>query len=268
MRKQRVAAQYDTVQAAASYARVTAGSSARGRTVRSRLHLVQYLLSRHPGGTLLDAGCGPGVMAPLLLQSRPDDFTITVLDQSPAMVRYCTENMRDVGAVHATVGQLEALPFRDANFDVALVMGALEYADVHAAVREIVRVTRPGGLVIMTMLNPLSPYRLTEWILYWPLVRLVGLIEKLFGVPGGRRHAARFTGIRALPASRLQHAMRRAGLTPVDVIHYDITPLVPPLDRLPAMVRRASLTPFERTMDRHGWRRWLGTAYVIAATRR
>jgi SAM-dependent methyltransferase len=176
--------------------------------------------------------------------------------------------VRDVGTVHATVGQLEALPFRDANFDVALVMGALEYADVHAALREIARVTRPGGLVILTMLNPLSPYRLTEWILYWPLVRLVGVIEKLFGVPGSRRHAARFTGMRTLPAHRMQHLLRRVDLTPVDVIHFDVTPLVPPLDRLPAMVRRASRTPFERTMQRHGWRHWLGTAYVIVATRR
>jgi ubiquinone/menaquinone biosynthesis C-methylase UbiE len=267
VRKDRVTAQYDSSQAAAAYARFSDGATL-GRTVRSRLHLVQDLLSHHPGGTLLDAGCGPGMMARLLLQSRPGDFTITALDQSPAMIRYCAENVQDVGSVHATVGQLEALPFGDGNFDVTLVMGALEYADVRPSVQEVARVTRAGGLVILTMLNPLSPYRLTEWLMYWPLVRLLGAIEKLLGVRTERRHGARLTGIRTMPPGRLQRLMRRADLAPVDVIHYDVTHLVPPIDRLPAVVRRTSRIPFERTVQRHGWRRWLGTAYVIVARRR
>ncbi len=266
VRKERVTAQYDTAQAAASYAEYT-DRSASGRTVRSRHHLVQQILSQHSGGSLLDAGCGPGMMARLLLQSRPGEFSITVLDQSAAMIRYCTENVKDVGTVHATVGQLEALPFGGATFDIALVMGALEYTDIRSAIHEIARITRPDGLVILTMLNPLSPYRLTEWMLYWPLVRLVGVIERLFGVPCGRRHVARLTGIRAVPASRLQQLMRHAGLIPVDVVHYDITPMVPPLDRLPAMVRRASRVPLDRTWQRSGWRRLLGTAYIVVARR-
>lgn len=268
LRKERVTAQYDTAQAAASYARIVDdGSCVLGRTVRSRLHLVQDLLRDHPGGSLLDAGCGPGMMARLLLQNRPGDFSITVLDQSAAMIRYCSENVRGVGSVHAAVGQLEAMPFTDANFDVALVMGALEYADMRSAIREISRVTRPGGLVIATMLNPLSPYRLTEWLLYWPLVRFLGVIEMICRVPRSQRHGARHSGIRTVPPSRLRGLMRRAGLAPVDIIHYDITPLVPPLDRLPAIVRRTSRIPFERTLQRGGWSRWLGTAYLVAARR-
>lgn len=267
MRKERVTAQYDTLQAAASYARFAVGPSAISRTVRSRLHLVCDMLSHHPGGSLLDAGCGPGMMARLLLQARPDDFSITVLDQSPAMVRYCIENVQDVGSVHATVGQLEELPFTDASFDVALVMGALEYADVRAAVREIARITRPGGLVILTMLNPLSPYRLAEWLIYWPLIRFVGAAERLLRVPSSCRHAARLTGIRTLPAARLKRLMRQAGISPADVIYYDITALVPPLDRLPAVVHRTSRIPFERRLTQRGWRRSLATAYVVAAKR-
>jgi len=266
VRKERVTVQYASPQAATSYAAFT-DRSPLGRTVRSRLRLVQEILSHHPGGALLDAGCGPGMMARLLLQSRPGDFSITVLDQSLAMIKYCAENVQSVGPVHGTVGQLEALPFGDASFDIALVMGALEYTDAACSVREITRVTRPGGLVVLTMLNPLSPYRLTEWMLYWPLVRLAGAIEALLGIPRSRRHAAPLTGIRTVPARRLKRLMRQAGLAPVDVVHYDITPLVPPLDRLPAMVRRSSRTPFERTMQRRGWRRWLGTAYVISARR-
>jgi ubiquinone/menaquinone biosynthesis C-methylase UbiE len=266
-RKARVLAQYGSRQAAANYAHLMDGQSARGRNQRTRVRLVQEALARHPGGDLLDAGCGPGLMARALLTSRPADFSITVLDQSAAMIDYCRENVRDVGEVHPTVGQLEALPFATASFDVALIMGALEYADARAALRETARILRPGGLVVVTMLNPLSPYRLTEWFLYWPLVRLIGLIEEKLAGPAGRRHAAAHTGIRSFSSGRLQRLLTEAGLLPGEVVHYDITALVPPLDRLHALTRRAGRIPFERTVDQ-GWRRWLGTAYLISATRR
>jgi len=265
-RKARVVAQYGSRQAAAAYAQLLDGQSPRGRNQRYRLRLVQEMLARHPGGDLLDAGCGPGIMARTLLTTRPADFSVTVLDQSAAMIDYCRENVRDVGEVHATVGQLEALPFADASFDVALIMGALEYADVRATLRETARVLRPGGLVVVTMLNPFSPYRLTEWVLYWPLVRLVGLIEEKLAGPARRRHAAGHTGIRTVPRGRLERKLIGVGLLPIEVVHYDITALIPPLDRLPAVIRRAGRIPYERTVDR-GWRRWLGTAYLIMARR-
>jgi ubiquinone/menaquinone biosynthesis C-methylase UbiE len=265
-RKARVLAQYGSKQAAADYAHVVDGQSPRGRNQRYRIRLVQETLARHPGGALLDAGCGPGMMARTLLADRPADFSITVLDQSWAMIDYCRENVRDVGEVHPTVGQLEALPFASASFDVALIMGALEYADARAALRETARILRPGGLVVVTMLNPLSPYRLTEWFLYWPLVRLLGLLEEKLAGPAGRRHAAVYTGIHTFHARRLQRLLLDAGLLPLDVVHYDITGLVPPLDRLPALTSRAARTPYQRTASR-GWRRWLGTAYLISARR-
>jgi len=265
-RKERVAAQYDTPEAPAAYVRVMDGSSALSRTLRSRHQLVQDILMSLPGGDLLDAGCGPGILARALLRTRPGDFSITVLDQSAPMIKYCAENTRDAGQVHATVGQLEALPFADGSFDVALIMGALEYADARSAVREVSRITRPGGLVILSMLNPRSLYRLTEWFIYWPVIRIVGIVQESLGLTRYRRHGAQLTGIRTFSAGRLQRLVRRFGLQPVDLIHYDVTPLVPPLDRLPAMMRMAARTRHERTVTR-GWRRYMGTAYLIVARR-
>src|SRR5271155_451775 len=96
-RKERVVAQYGTPEAAADYARVMDGSSPSSRSLRSRLQLVQDILRKIPGGDLLDAGCGPGILARALLRTRPADFSITVLDQSAAMIKYCSENVRDVG---------------------------------------------------------------------------------------------------------------------------------------------------------------------------
>jgi ubiquinone/menaquinone biosynthesis C-methylase UbiE len=265
-RKERVITQYGNSQAAAGYARANEESRPGGRFFRSRLQLVKNILASCPGGDLLDAGCGPGVMVHDLLESRPHDFRITVLDQSPAMIEHCITWVRDIGEIYPTVGLLEAMPFADVTFDVILVMGVLEYTNARLAIREVSRVTRPGGLVIVTMLNPLSPYRLTEWFLFWPLIRLLGAIEKFCGVPTERRHAARPSGIHAYPLFILRRLMRQTGLQPADIFYFDVTPTIPPFDRLPRMIRRAERTPHERTVTR-GWRRWMGTAYLIAARR-
>jgi hypothetical protein len=116
------------------------------------------------------------------------------------------------------------------------------------------------------MLNPFSPYRLAEWFFCWPLIRALGAIEKCFGVSVERRHGVCASGIHALPRSILGRLMRQAGLQPADVVYFDVTPTVPPFDQLPGMARRAQRIPHERTVTR-GWRRWMGSAYLIVAKR-
>jgi ubiquinone/menaquinone biosynthesis C-methylase UbiE len=265
-RKEAVAAQYDGAKAAADYACANAESGFPGRYFRLRLQLVQNVLAFCPGGDLLDAGCGPGIMVHELLKSRPHDFRITALDQSPAMVESCVAGARDIGEVYPAIGQLEAIPFADVSFDVILVTGSLEYANAPVAIREVSRVTRPGGLVVVTMLNPLSPYRLMEWFLYWPLLRALGAIEELLGVPTKRRHGVPASGIRALTAGRLRRLMRQADLQPVGLIYYDLTPLVRLLGHFPRPVRIKD-RPVRKSATTRGRGRWLGTAYLVVARR-
>ena len=232
-------AQYGSAQSANEYARAYHRPGQGGRFLRARLRLVEGVLANCPGGSLLDAGCGPGAMAHALLTSRPDDFRISVMDQSFAMIEYCAASVCSVGTVYPVVGQLEALPYADNTFDVTLVMGVLEYANILSAISEISRVTRPGGLVVVTMLNPLSPYRIAEWILYWPLLRAVGAIERYLSIPVERRHGARATGIRAFTAGKLQRLMVQANLKPIDLIYYNAPPLIPPFDRLSSYAHKA-----------------------------
>ena len=266
-RRERVAAQYSTAQSADEYAGAYQNSRAVGRFLRTRLRLVQDILTSCPGGDLLDAGCGPGIMALALLKSRPHDFRISVLDQSRAMVEYCAASARSLGKVYPAVGQVEALPYADASFDVTLAMGVLEYTDASTAVSEISRVTRPGGLAVTTMLNPLSPYRITERVIYHPLLRALGAVEILLHVPVERRHRTGATGIHALTPRKLRQLMRQAHLEPVDLVYYDLTFPVPPLGRLPAIAGAADRAGRER-MATAWWSRWLGTGYLVAARRR
>jgi ubiquinone/menaquinone biosynthesis C-methylase UbiE len=265
-RRERAAAQYGSAQSVNEYAGAYQDSRAVGRFLRARLRLVQDILASCPGGDLLDAGCGPGIMAQALLRSRPHDFRINVLDQSRAMVEYCAISARSLGTVYPAVGQLEALPYADGTFDVTLVMGVLEYANAWAAVNEISRVTRPGGLVVVTMLNPLSPYRIAEWSFYQPLLRVLGAFEMCLRVPAERQHKASALGIRGCTSGKLRRLMAQASLKPVDLVYYDVAFPVPPFGRLPSIANRAERAGHERLATPR-WSRWLGTGYLMTARR-
>jgi ubiquinone/menaquinone biosynthesis C-methylase UbiE len=260
-----VRTQFDDPVGVVSYAASYRSSGPSERYFASRLHAVSTALGGCPGGDLLDAGCGPGMFVEQVLDVRPGDFRVTVLDQSPAMIAEVAR--RTCGAdVRLTVGHVDDMPFAGASFDALVAMGVLEYCRIPEALRECARVVRPGGLVVVTMLNPLSPYRLFEWVLYWPFLRALGRVEGLFGCAPERRHGACRSGIRAVTAGSLQRLMRAAGFDPVDVVHYDVTPVVPPLDQ--ALWRRARgwRDRPDRTLGR-GMRRWLGSAYLISARR-
>lgn len=257
-----VAAQYNAPDAAAGYADSYEGSGPAARYFHSRINLISQTLASSPGGDLLDVGCGPGMMVRELLDSRPGDFRITALDRSPAMVEACA--LASANNVRALVGRVETMPFPDASFDVVLAMGVLEYTESTAALAEIARVARPDGLVLVTMLNPMSPYRFVEWHVFWPLLRVLRAVETLLNVPPDRRHGPVETGIRAYREQTLRGMMAAAGFRPVDAAYFDVTLLVPPIDRLVRRWARGWQKRPERTISR-GRRKWLGTAYLVVA---
>jgi SAM-dependent methyltransferase len=260
-RRDWVTAQFGTGQQARAYAEAH-GSS---RFFTARIQLLHRLLAQFPEGELLDAGCGPGALVHSLLGSPFHKYRITALDQSEAMIGYCVAN-DGARQVRAVVGDLEKLPFGDAMFNVTVSTGALEYADARAAVRQLSRVTKRGGVVVVSMLNPLNPYRLTEWFLFWPALRVLSSTIRLLRIQTRRPHGANRSGIRALPSWVLSRHLRQSGLLPVDVVYFDLTPLVPPLDRIPVLRRwsdRCSL----RVPTTRRWLRWMATGYVIIAYR-
>ncbi|MGH7490247.1 MAG: class I SAM-dependent methyltransferase [bacterium] len=259
-----VAAQYNAPGSATVYADSHEGSGPGARYFRSRMNLVIQTLASSPGGNLMDVGCGPGMMVRELLDSRPGDFRITALDRSPAMMEACALRAASANNVRALVGRVETMPFPDASFDAVLAMGVLEYTELTAALAEIARVARPDGLVLVTMLNPVSPYRFVEWHVYWPLLRVLRAVEAMLNVPPDRRHGPAETGIRAYRERSLRGMMAAAGLRPVNATYFDVTLLVPPIDRLVRRWARGWRKRPEHTIGR-GWRKWLGTAYMIVA---
>ena len=258
-----VLSQFGSRANAAAYANLYDGSGPSARYFHSRLHAVLEALHACPGGELLDVGCGPGLLIRRIASERPGDFRFTACDWSQGMLAEAVAANRGVN-VTPIVGRAEKLPMATGSFDAVLATGLLEYTDRPVALREISRVVRPGGQVILTMLNPLSPYRLFEWTLYWPFLRRLGNVEALFGISARKRHGAVVSGIQATPAFRLAREMRSAGLQPHDIIYYDLNAFVPPIDQWVRRSDRRWRDHPERTVSR-GVGRLLGTGYLIAA---
>lgn len=96
-----------------------------------------------PEPRLLDAGCGTGRN----LAEFGDPRTARGIDPSPQAVEFC----RQRGLEGVSVGRLEALPFGDAEFDLMLLCDVIEHVeDDVAALRELRRVSAPGGALVIT----------------------------------------------------------------------------------------------------------------------
>ena len=94
------------------------------------------------GDRVLDVGSGTGALS--AAAAAVDSVRVTGIEPSPAFVRYAQQH---VGG-RFDVGDALALPFPDDAFDRTLSLLVLNFVpDPAAALQQMVRVTRPGGVV-------------------------------------------------------------------------------------------------------------------------
>ncbi len=121
--------------------------SHRWRTVEnSAAYLLPHLA---PGMSLLDIGCGPGTIT-ADLAARVAPGRVTALEVSADVLRLAEAEVAARGQrnVDFAVGDAHALDFPDGTFDVVHAHQVLQHvADPVRALREMRRVTRPGGTV-------------------------------------------------------------------------------------------------------------------------
>lgn len=99
-------------------------------------------------GRVVDVGCGPGGLTVELARRFGGDH-VAAIDPAQQFVAACAER---VPGVDAQVGVAEELPWGDNTFDAALsslVIGFMR--DPDQGIAEMVRVTRPGGVVAACM---------------------------------------------------------------------------------------------------------------------
>lgn len=97
-----------------------------------------------PGDRVLDVGCGPGALTEVLVE-RLGAEQVTAVDPSGPFVEAARSRLPGVDIRRSSA---EELPFPDDTFDAAMAQLVVHFmADPVAGLREMGRVTRPGGAV-------------------------------------------------------------------------------------------------------------------------
>ncbi|MEQ1880928.1 MAG: methyltransferase domain-containing protein [Burkholderiales bacterium] len=110
------------------------------------------LLALRPGSSVLDVGCGPGAIIPLLASRVETNGRVVGIDPSRELVAEARRRFIGSGLpVEISVGNAQTLDFADATFDAARTDRVLVYvSDLRQAVLELARVTKSGGHVVVT----------------------------------------------------------------------------------------------------------------------
>lgn len=105
--------------------------------------------------TVLDVACGIGHWGQLLSRFLPEDGHITGIDREEEWVELSKERTKgQENRFSYTVGTVEEIPFPDASFDMVTCQTVLLHVkDVEVAMKEMLRVLKPGGLIAVVEPN-------------------------------------------------------------------------------------------------------------------
>ncbi|MGI9862480.1 methyltransferase domain-containing protein [Moorella naiadis] len=116
---------------------------------RAKLETIVKGLHLAPGGTILDVGCGTGILIPYLLAAIGPAGRVVALDIAETMLKQA-KNKGFPDNVEFICADVMAIPFPAATFDEVICNSAFpHFPRKLEALKEMARVTKPGGRVII-----------------------------------------------------------------------------------------------------------------------
>jgi ubiquinone/menaquinone biosynthesis C-methylase UbiE len=107
------------------------------------------LLAATPGSRILEVGCGLGDDAAALARRVEPGGSVVAVDGSQAMVDAARKRHGDVAGLSFDLADATRLPYDEGTFDGCRIDRVLQHiADPAAAIHEMVRVLRPGGVLV------------------------------------------------------------------------------------------------------------------------
>ena len=245
------------------YAKSYEGISPDAHFFNMRLKRVSELIPELSGGKVLDVGCGPGLISAAIIGKGADYYGVDVSSQ---MVEECIRRYGQGGRYMFSEGRGEELPFIDSYFDLVLCLGALEYMqDVETVIKELSRVVKKNGYVIVSMLNKKSPYRIWELVVF-PSVKKAIHELKMIGKGVKKNTRPQKLEMRLLGEDKLRHLLNSEGLDVQDVVYYDFNIFLSPLDyklpNLSVQISRKLEFLYRSRLKK------LGTAYLLKCVKK
>ena len=147
-----------------TYTHGHAAATVRQHAQRTAEEAAAFVLPELSAGMrLLDVGCGPGsITRGLAERVAPGEVVGVDLSKETLEAARRDAAARGLANLRYEEGSIYALPFPDASFDVAYAHQVLQHlSEREAAVREMLRTLRPGGLLAIRDVD-------WETVAYWP----------------------------------------------------------------------------------------------------
>jgi ubiquinone/menaquinone biosynthesis C-methylase UbiE len=245
---------------APDYDREYAGQTPGGFALRVRREKVMDLFDQ-PNGRVLDVGCGPGVMVEPILGRG---CTFSGVDPSTQMIEIARGRFPEGPRVNFQCAGALQLPFADGHFDAVLCMGVIDaLQDRPAAMREMLRVLKPNGTLIITFANLHSPYAWWKGYLFYPMVEVWhGVLARLRGSAlAGRRAAGKTRTLYSV--GKAGQALVSQGAAILQTVGYYYNPLLSPLDEMMPSLAFAATKKLEERAN--GKPNWLAAGFIVKA---
>jgi SAM-dependent methyltransferase len=154
--------------------------------------LIVRLAQPEPSGQVLDVACGTGLVSRHFGGGRAG--RVVGLDITTDMADQAKQHVDEL-----VIAPAEDMPFPDATFDAVVSRQGIQFMELPAAIEEMVRVTRPGGRIVLVNLCAYGPEDRDE---YYEILRLRNPVRRHFFLPDELTGLLRDAGCDPVTAER------------------------------------------------------------------